>query len=294
MSSKSLTISFEFFPPKTDEGRIKLYETAVQLADSRPDFFSVTFGAGGSTREGTLDAVTMLQDKTDIEVAPHLSCVGTSQDQLIETLHEYKKMGVKRIVALRGDIPTGMTYDGGELRYASDLVRLIRKITGDYFHIEVAAYPEIHPQAKSVRDDVMNLRRKQDAGADSAITQYFYNSDAYFYYLDDCASNGINIPIIPGVMIVNQYDKLLRFSEMCGADVPLWIRKRFEACGNDQDSIQAFGLEVVYRLCQRLIDGGAPGLHFYTLNLAEESLSALKLLGLGAYSRQLRPVAVKI
>lgn len=278
--AKPLTLSFEFFPPKTAEGKIKLFETALQLASHKPDFFSVTFGAGGSTREGTLDSVKMLKDKTGIAVAPHLSCVGTSREQLIETLYEYKNMGVDRIVALRGDIPSGMGVQSGDLPYASDLVQLIRDTTGDTFYIEVAAYPEAHPQAKNIHDDILNLKRKQDSGANAAITQYFFNPDAYFYYLDDCARHGITMPIVPGIMLIHQYSKLVRFSEMCGAEIPFWMRKRFESYGDDHDSISAFGLEVVHGLCRRLIEGGVPGLHFYTLNRAEESMHLLQMLGL--------------
>jgi len=276
----NLTISFEFFPPKTPEGKINLFESALKLAVHKPNFFSVTFGAGGSTREGTLEAVSMLQQKTNVPVAPHLACIGTSKDQLVETLHQYKQMGVKRIVALRGDMPSGMG-EAGVLKYATDLVKLIRQSTGDYFHIEVAAYPEIHPQAASVHDDVLNLKRKFEAGANSAITQYFFNTDAYFYYVDDCARNGIVMPIIPGIMLIHQYSKLQRFSDMCGADIPRWMRKRFESYGDDLESVQAFGMEVTHRLCQNLLAGGAPGLHFYTLNRAEESIHVMQLLGLG-------------
>jgi methylenetetrahydrofolate reductase (NADPH) len=279
--AKKLTISFEFFPPKTPEGKIKLFETALQLATHRPDFFSVTFGAGGSTREGTLDSVKMLKEKTGIAVAPHLSCVGTSREQIVETLYEYKNMGVTRIVALRGDIPSGMGAQSGDLHYASDLVKLVRDTTGDTFHIEVAAYPEMHPQAKNLHDDILNLKRKQDAGATSAITQYFFNPDAYFYYLDDCKKHGVTLPITPGIMLIHQYSKLVRFSEICCAEVPFWMRKRFESYGDDQDSIREFGLEVVHGLCSRLIAGGAPGLHFYTLNRSDESIRVLQMLGLG-------------
>lgn len=279
MATNALTISFEFFPPKTAEGKINLFESALKLATHQPNYFSVTFGAGGSTREGTLDAVNMLQQKTDVPIAPHLSCIGTSREQLVETLHHYQSMGVRRIVALRGDMPSGMGQ-AGELRYASDLVKLIREATGAYFHIEVAAYPEVHPQAKNVRDDVLNLKRKVDAGANSAITQYFFNPDAYFYYIDDCARNGVTVPVVPGVMLISSYSRLARFSEMCGAEIPRYMRKRFEQCGDDTDAVKAFGLEVVYRLCKKLLAGGAPGLHFYTLNRADEVLHVLKLLGI--------------
>ncbi len=272
-----LNISFEFFPPKTAEGILHLCEAAEQLAECQPHFFSVTFGAGGSTREGTIDTVMMLNQKLSVQVAPHLSCIGSDPEDILLTLHQYKEMGVRRIVALRGDLPSGMGQ-AGELRYASDLVALIRKAAGDYFYIEVAAYPEIHPQATCAADDVLNLKRKVDAGANSAITQYFFNPDAYFYYLDECARAGIHIPVTPGIMPITQFSRLARFSDNCGAEIPRWIRKRLESYGDDVKSIKAFGLEVVYQLCQKLIDGGAPGLHFYTLNKSAPSLSILNQL----------------
>ncbi len=274
---KSLIISFEFFPPKTPQGEKILHDTAIVLNKLNPDFFSVTFGAGGSTRKGTLDAINMLQQNTTTPVAPHLSCMGSTRDEIIAVLEAYKKLGIKRIIALRGDLPSGMGHNG-ELKFASELVHLIRETTQDHFHIEVAAYPECHPQAKNILDDVLNLKKKVHAGANSAITQYFFNADAYFYFLDQCATQGIFIPIVPGIMPVTHFNKLVRFSDMCGTEIPRWMRKRLEAYGDDQESIQAFGMEIVYNLCQRLIAGGAPGLHFYTLNHAEASSTILKNL----------------
>lgn len=275
---KPLNVSFEFFPPKTPEGAKQLYDTAKQLSKCKPQFFSVTFGAGGSTQKGTLETVKGLQQKTEIRIAPHLSCIGSNRDEIITMLQQYKMMGIRRIVALRGDLPSGMGQ-AGDLKYASHLVDLIRKETGHYFHLEVAAYPEIHPQAKSVYDDILNLKRKYEAGADSAITQFFFNPDAYFYYLDECTKKGISLPITPGIMPITQFKRLARFSDMCGAEIPQWIRKRLEDYGDDIDSIRKFGMEVIYNLCQTLMVGGAPGLHFYTLNHSEASLKLIKLLG---------------
>lgn len=279
-----LCISFEFFPPKTSEGMTYLCETAKTLTSLHPQFFSVTFGAGGSTRDGTVETVKLLQHKTDVHVAPHLSCIGSNRDEIVETLHQYKSIGIRRVVALRGDLPSGMGQ-AGEFKFASELVALIRQTTGDYFHIEVAAYPEFHPQAKNSLDDILNLKRKYEAGANSAITQYFFNPDAYFYYLDDCARQGIHLPITPGIMPITQFSKLARFSDMCGAEIPRWIRKRLESYGDDIESIQAFGFEVVHDICERLIAGGAPGLHFYTLNHPEASLRILNQLNY-AYSEK--------
>ncbi len=270
-------ISFEFFPPKTSEGIAQLQLAALQLTAAHPEFLSVTFGAGGSTRDGTVDTVTMLREQAHCPVAPHLSCVGSEADYLLETIQQYKAMGVRRLVALRGDLPSGMGQPGN-LKYASELVALIRETFGDYFHIDVAAYPEIHPQARSAQDDVLNLKRKMDAGANGAITQYFFNPDAYFYYVDECAKQGIRIPITPGIMPITRFSKLARFSDMCGAEIPRWIRKRLESYGDDATSIKQFGLEVVADLCQQLIRGGAPGLHFYTLNKAEAVLSIMASL----------------
>lgn len=284
-------ISFEFFPPKTAEGVQHLYDTALTLAEWNPHFFSVTFGAGGSTRDGTIETVNMLQHNTPILVAPHLACIGSHREEIVEILHNYQAMGVRRVVALRGDLPSGMGQ-AGEFKYASELVALIREISGDYFHIEVAAYPEIHPQAMNAKDDVLNLKRKYEAGANSAITQYFFSPDAYFYYLDDCQKLGIDLPITPGIMPITQFSKLARFSDMCGADIPRWIRKRLESYGDDIQSIRMFGIEVVYQLCQRLLQGGAPGLHFYTLNKAEVTVDLIDMLGFASVKQETASVGV--
>lgn len=272
-----MMISFEFFPPKTAQGIENLQTTAVQLENFTPHFFSVTFGAGGSTREGTVHTVKMLQKLTSVPVAPHLACVGCTRAELKNIIQHYKDLGVKRIVALRGDLPSGMGQSG-ELKYAYELVDLIRTSTGDHFHIEVAAYPEFHPQAKSALEDILYFKNKIEAGANSAITQYFFNPDAYFYFIDACAKQHIFTPITPGIMPITQFSKLIRFSEVCGAEIPRWIRKRFEAYGDDTASIQSFGLEVVQDLCQRLLRGGAPGFHFYTLNHIEGSLPLVRML----------------
>lgn len=277
--ASNFALSFEFFPPKTLEGKHHLAQATAVLSQQRPSFFSVTFGAGGSTRDGSLEVVRKLQQESPIPVAPHLSCIGSTRAEIIEMLQEYKLLGLKRLVALRGDMPSGMG-EAGEYRYASELITLIREVTGDYFKIEVAAYPEMHPQAQSPMNDVLNLKRKFDAGANSAITQYFYNPDAYFYYVDECERQGIHMPIVPGIMPITQFSRLARFSEMCGAEIPRWIRKRLEAYGEDAVAIQAFGTEVVYRLCQQLMEGGAPGFHFYTLNRSEPTIRLLGLLGL--------------
>ncbi|HEX4045224.1 MAG TPA: methylenetetrahydrofolate reductase [NAD(P)H] [Gammaproteobacteria bacterium] len=274
-----LTISFEFFPPKTPEGQKNFSAAAIALARCQPHFFSVTFGAGGSTRDGTVEAVKLLQQQTNINVAPHLSCIGASRTEILTMLTQYQALGTRRIVALRGDLPSGMGQ-AGEFKYASELVRLIRELTSDYFHIDVAAYPEIHPQAQSAQDDVLNLKRKYEAGANGAITQYFFNPDAYFYYLDECLKHNIYLPVIPGIMPITQFNKLLRFSDACGAEIPRWIRKRLESYGDDAVAIKQFGLEVVVHFCQQLLAGGAPGLHFYTLNQAEATIQVLEALQL--------------
>ncbi|TWG87577.1 5,10-methylenetetrahydrofolate reductase (NAD(P)) [Cupriavidus gilardii J11] len=258
--------SFEFFPPKTPEGRDKLRNTRAQLAPLHPRYISVTFGAGGTTQQGTLDAVLEIQ-RDGIEAAPHLSCVGSTRDSIRQILSTYRDNGIRRIVALRGDMPSGMG-EIGEFRYANELVEFIRAETGDWFHIEVAAYPEYHPQARSPRHDLDNFVRKVKAGADSAITQYFYNADAYFRFVDDVRAMGVDVPIVPGIMPITNYAQLMRFSEMCGAEVPRWVAKRLESFGDDREAIRAFGLDVVTALCDRLLAGGVPGLHFYTLNAA--------------------------
>lgn len=258
--------SFEFFPPKTPEGREKLRNTRAQLAPLGPKYISVTFGAGGTTQQGTLDAVLEIQ-RDGIDAAPHLSCVGSTRDGIREILRTYRDNGIRHIVALRGDMPSGMG-EIGEFRYANELVEFIRAETGDWFQIEVAAYPEYHPQARSPRHDLENFVRKVKAGADSAITQYFFNADAYFRFVDDVRALGVDVPIVPGIMPITNYSQLMRFSEMCGAEVPRWVAKRLESFGDDREAIRAFGLDVVTALCERLLAGGVPGLHFYTLNAA--------------------------
>lgn len=279
MTKSAPAISFEFFPPKTIEGKQHLSKTAQSLASSSPHFFSVTFGAGGSTRDGTIETVANLLKQTPVVVAPHLVCVGVSRDEISTILTHYQQMDLKRLVALRGDLPSGMG-GGGELLYASELVELIRKVSGDYFHIDVAAYPEIHPQARSAQDDVANLKRKWLAGANGAITQYFFNPDAYFYYVDECLRQGIDLPITPGIMPITQFAKLARFSDLCGAEIPRYIRKRLESYGDDLSSIKQFGLEVVFNLCRKLLEGGAPGLHFFTLNKLDGTIDLVDMLGL--------------
>src|SRR3989338_9545617 len=262
-----------------------LISAAEELAFVCPAFFSVTFGAGGSTREGTLEMVKTLQKRTSISIAPHLSCIGSDRTELLTILQQYQSLGVKRIVALRGDLPSGMV-SGGEYKFAYDLVKLIRETMGNHFHIEVAAYPECHPQAKTALHDLFNLKKKYEAGAYSAITQYFFNPDAYFYFLDECANQGISIPIVPGIMPISQVSSLVRFSDVCGAEIPRWIRKRLESYGDDTASIKQFGLEVDYDLCQRLMMCGAPGLHFYTLNKLEATQALLDLLNLKQMMQQ--------
>ena len=260
------SFSFEFFPPKTPEGIAKLRATWQQLAQLKPRFFSVTYGAGGSTRDRTLNAVLDIR-QSGCDAAPHISCVGSSLADIAATLELYKASGLRHIVALRGDLPSG-TASSGELRYANELVEFIRRTTGDHFHIEVACYPEFHPQARSAQDDLKAFKRKVDAGANGAITQYFFNADAYFHFVDAARALGVTTPIVPGIMPIASYSKLARFSEACGAEIPRWIRKKLEAYGDDTIAIREFGLDVVAELCERLIKGGAPGLHFYTLNQA--------------------------
>lgn len=273
--------SFEFFPPKTPEGLEKLLRVRDTLAARNPDFFSVTYGAGGSTRERTIDAVKQLHAK-GISTAPHISCIGATRESIAELLDIYREAGINRLVALRGDLPSGMGIGApGEMRYANELVSFIREYSGDEFSIEVAAYPEVHPQAPNAHVDLENFKRKVDAGATSAITQYFYTEDAYFYFVDQCEKAGLNIPIVPGIMPITNYTKLSRFSEMCGAEIPRWIRRQLEAYGDDLDSIAKFGEEVVTHVCEELLKAGAPGIHFYTLNQAEPSLAIWDNLGLG-------------
>lgn len=270
--------SFEFFPPQTPEGVEKLTATRKQLALLKPAFFSVTFGAGGSTQDRTIEIVRQIQ-ADDHNAAPHLSCVGSTRDNIRNILLSYKEMGIRRIVALRGDLPSGMGSIG-EFQYANELVSFIRAQTGEQFHIEVAAYPEFHPQARSSREDMVNFKRKVMAGADSAITQYFYNADAYFRFIEEARKMGVTVPIVPGIMPIVNFMQLARFSDACGAEIPRWMRKTLESYGDDSASIRAFGLDVVTQLCEKLLAGGAPGLHFYTLNQAGPSLEIWKRLGL--------------
>jgi len=272
--------SFEFFPPKTEQGMTRLLQVRDQLAQRNPHFFSVTYGAGGTTRERTVEAVLEL-NKQGILTAPHLSCIGTTKEVVAEMLDLYKDNGISRIVALRGDMPSGMGVGAaGEMKYASELVSFIREHSGNHFSIEVAAYPEAHPQSASTDADLEHFKQKVEAGASSAITQYFYSAEAYFHFIDRCEKAGINIPIVPGIMPITNSSKLVRFSDMCGAEIPRWIRKQLEAYGDDIDSITRFGEEVVTRLCENLLRAGAPGLHFYTLNQAKPSLAVWNNLGL--------------
>ncbi|MCL4471106.1 MAG: methylenetetrahydrofolate reductase [NAD(P)H] [Gammaproteobacteria bacterium] len=271
-------LSFEFFPPKTQEGMEKLRATRLQLAQLNPEFFSVTFGAGGSTRDRTLETVIEIQ-REGHKAAPHLSCIGSTRDNIRAILDEYKSHGIRHIVALRGDLPSGMAC-AGEFRYANELVEFIRAETGDWFHIEVAAYPEYHPQAPSAQADLANFKRKVDAGANAAITQYFYNADAYFNFVDECRAMGITIPIVPGIMPITNFSQLARFSDACGAEIPRWMRWKLQGYGDDSAAIRAFGLDVVTGLCERLLKNGAPGLHFYTLNQAGLISTIWQRLGL--------------
>jgi len=272
----SLELSIEFFPPQTAEGMDKLRETRGRLAVLKPEFFSVTYGAGGSTRERTLATVLEIAAEGH-PAAPHLSCVGSTREGIREMLGIFIEHGIRRIVALRGDLPSGMA-DAGEFRYANELVEFIRAETGDRFHIEVAAYPEWHPQARSPREDLLNFKRKVDAGASSAITQFFYNADAYEHFVAEARALGVAVPIVPGIMPIASFSKLARFSDACGAEIPRWMRRKFESFGDDKDSIRAFGLDVVTELCGRLIERGAPGLHFYSMNQAGLTLELCRRL----------------
>jgi methylenetetrahydrofolate reductase (NADPH) len=271
-------LSCEFFPPQTAEGVDKLRAVRARLAALNPGFFSVTYGAGGSTRDRTFEVVRDIL-REGHAAAPHLSCIGSTRESIRALLAEFKAAGIRRIVALRGDLPSGMA-DPGEFRYANELVDFIRQETGDWFHLEVAAYPEWHPQAKSPREDLANFKRKVDAGANSAITQYFYNADAYQHFVAEARALGVTIPIIPGIMPIGSFSKLARFSDSCGAEIPRWMRKKFESYGDDADSIRAFGLDVVTELCEKLLAGGAPGLHFYTLNQSALTLEIARRLKL--------------
>jgi methylenetetrahydrofolate reductase (NADPH) len=274
------TFSFEFFPPVTPEGVEKLRATRRQLAALEPAFFSVTFGAGGSTRDRTLETVTEIC-REGHNAAPHISCIASTHESVLSLLHAYRDLGTRRLVALRGDMPSGMASPG-EFRYASDLIEFVRKETGDWFHIEVACYPEYHPQARSPEDDLHNFKRKIDAGASSAITQYFYNPDAYYRFVDDARTLGITVPIVPGIMPIGKFSQLARFSDNCGAEIPRWIRLKLQSYGDDSASIRAFGLDVVTGLCEQLLQHGAPGLHFYTLNQSPLTMEIWKRLDLAS------------
>lgn len=282
MTQKSFSI--EFFPPKTPEGVEKLRITRTQLAQLNPKYFSVTFGAGGSTQKGTLETVLDIRSEGH-DAAPHISCLGSSRESLRAILNEYKANGIKRLVALRGDLPSGygaVDFSSAEFRYANELLEFIRAETGNWFHIEVAAYPETHPQAKSPQEDMQNFVRKVNAGADAAITQYFYNTDAYFRFVDEARKLGVSVPIAAGIMPITNYSQLMRFSDMCGAEIPRWIRLKLASFGDDSESIRAFGLDVVTELCERLLAGGVPGLHFYSLNQAAATSAIWKRLDLSA------------
>jgi methylenetetrahydrofolate reductase (NADPH) len=273
------TYSFEFFPPKSPEGAEKLRQVRARLAQVKPEFFSVTFGAGGSTREGTFNTVMEIHADQH-PVAPHISCIGSTRAELAELIDAYKSAGIRRMVALRGDMPSGAGLSNGQFRHANELVEFIREHSGAWFHLEVAAYPEFHPQSRSPDDDLANFVRKVKAGANSAITQYFYNADAYFRFVDEAQRLGCTVPIVPGIMPITNFTQLARFSDSCGAEIPRWIRQRLASFGDDRESIRAFGLDVVTALCEQLLQAGAPGLHFYTMNMADATLELWKRLRL--------------
>ncbi len=272
-------ISFEYFPPKTPEQQAIFDATHAELQSLNPTFFSVTFGAGGSTLEHTEQTVLAIESASAARAAPHISCLGGRRESVGRLLDTYKEAGISRIVALRGDMPSGMA-SAGEFRYANELVAYIRERHGDHFRIHVACYPEVHPEAETIDGDLNHFQAKVEAGADEAITQYFFNADSYFHFVDCCRDKGIDIPIVPGIMPITNYTQLARFSKMCGAELPRWLRKRLQSYGDDRASIRAFGIDFVSGLCQRLLEGGAPGLHFYTLNRAPASVAICKNLGI--------------
>lgn len=277
MSNNTPELSFEFFPPRTDKGIENLNAAHAELAKFDPEFFSVTFGAGGSTQDGTYDAVkSMIEAGSD--TAPHISCVGSSQDNISDMITAYLEIGVKRLVVLRGDLPSGMV-ERGDFSYASDLVSFIRNEFGSDLLIEVAAYPDFHPESRNPKQDLENFKRKVDAGANSALTQYFYNADSYFSYVDEVTRLGVDIPIVPGIMPISNYATLVRFSDACGAELPRWIRARLEQYQDDEASLKAFGLDVVTHLCFDLLDNGVPGLHFYALNKVEPTKEICQRVG---------------
>ena len=271
--------SFEFFPPRNEDGRAKLHETVEQLAQLKPKFFSVTFGAGGSTREGTYETVKNIQAMGQ-QAAPHISCIGTTRADIRALLDSYRQLGIRHLVALRGDLPKDAPKTGGDFRYANELVSFIRDETGDEFYLEVAAYPEFHPESPSPDSDIRYFVNKVRAGANSAMTQYFFNIDAYWRFVEECSALGVDVPIVPGIMPITNYKQLARFSDACGAEIPRWIRRRLEGFGEDLDSIRAFGLDVTTELCDKLLEGGVPGLHFYTLNRAGPTCTVWERLGL--------------
>lgn len=278
LNKENQPISFEFFPTKTAEGTEKLTLVRDKLSVLKPLYYSVTYGAGGSTQEGTINTVMSIKD-AGYSAAPHLSCIGSTRESIRSILHTFISKDIHRIVALRGDLPSGHR-DVGEFRHANELVEFIRAETGGHFHIEVAAYPEVHPQAKNARTDLANFAQKMNAGADSAITQYFFNIDSYLYFIDSCVQAGLDKPIVPGIMPITNYSRLAGFSDMCGAEIPRWLNQRMQGYGDDIDSIRAFGLEVITRLCEQLLAAGAPGLHFYTLNQSKATLDICTNLGL--------------
>jgi methylenetetrahydrofolate reductase (NADPH) len=279
--TQNVPISFEIFPPQTEKGRENLKRARLELAALNPEYYSVTFGAGGSTRDRTLEIVKEIQHESSIEAAPHLTCIGSTRENITQLLDEYATAGIKRIVSLRGDIPEGMS-DTGEFHYANELITFIRETTGSRFIIEIAAYPETHPEAVSARSDLDNFKRKVEAGADGAITQYFFNTDAYFNFSDQCADMGITIPIVPGIMPVTNYEQLARFSAACGAEIPRWLGYKLQDYEDDLESLRDFGIEFTTRLCERLLEQQVPGLHFYTLNKSAASIQICKNLGLGS------------
>lgn len=270
----AVPLSFEFYPPKTDEQRAQLDRTVGKLKPRNPDYVSCTFGAGGSTLAYTSETVRHLRQRHEVEAVPHISCVGGSREELHELLKLYRALGCRKLVALRGDLPSGMGQMG-ELQYASDLIALVRAEHGDHFRIAVGAYPETHPQSRDAQSDLRNFKRKVEAGADVAITQYFYNSDAYFRFVDDVRALGIDIPVVPGIMPISNFSQLRRFSDACGAEIPRWIEQRMRGFGDDAEAVREFAADMVATLCRRLVEGGAPGLHFYTLNLAKPTLNVL-------------------
>ena len=277
--SRSVPISFVIFPPQTDKGRENLKQTRQDLAALKPEYFSVTFGAGGSTRDRTLETIKEIQAEACVDAAPHLSCIGSTRENISSLLDQYQAAGVKRIVGLRGDLPEDL-HEPGEFHYANELISYIRETTGDHFHIEVAAYPETHPEASSAQTDLENFKRKVESGANGAITQYFYNIDAYMNFVDNCNRTGIEIPIVPGIMPITNYQQLARFSAGCGAEIHRWLDRKLQDYGDDLESIKAYGIEFISQMCQHLLDQGVPGLHFYTLNRSEASVAICHQLSL--------------